>query len=61
MSTRVSSGMLKESQKRTKRAILSEASMSSTPASTSAWLPMMPTVSPLMRLKPIIAFGANSS
>ncbi len=45
-STRVTSGMLKQSQKRTKRAALSDASMSSTPASTSGCWATMPTLRP---------------
>ena len=41
--------MSKQSQKRTKRAALREASESSTPASTIGWLATMPTVRPSMR------------
>jgi hypothetical protein len=40
------------SQKRTKRAALSEASMSSTPASTAGWLATMPTLCPPRCAKP---------
>ena len=42
-SQKVISGMLNASQKRTKRAAYSEASMSSTPAICDGWLPTMPT------------------
>ena len=42
-STKVTSGMLKASQVRTKRAALREESMSSTPASERGWLPTTPT------------------
>ena len=51
-SSKVTSGMLKQSQKRTKRAALTEESMSSTPASTLGWLPTMPTGRPFRRAKP---------
>ena len=51
-STKVTSGMLKASQVRTKRAAFSALSMSSTPASTIGWLPTMPTDWPLRRPKP---------
>ena len=50
--------MLKQSQKRTKRAALREASMSSTPASTIGWLATTPTVRPSMRPKPVTMFLA---
>ena len=40
-------GMLKQSQKRTKRAPLTEALMSSIPASTAGWLATMPTERPI--------------
>ena len=43
-STKVTIGMLKASQKRTKRAALIELLMSRQPASTSGWLATMPTV-----------------
>ncbi len=49
---------MKASQKRTKRAALREASMSSTPARTCGWLATMPTVSPSMRAKPTMMFLA---
>ena len=48
-STKVTTGMLKASQKRTKRAALIELLMSRQPASTSGWLATMPTVWPSMR------------
>ena len=50
--------MLKASQKRTKRAAFSEASMSSTPASAFGWLPTMPTAWPSSRAKPKMMFCA---
>ena len=46
-STNVTSGMLKASHVRTKRAAFSELSMSSTPASTIGWLPTMPIGMPV--------------
>ena len=48
-----------QSQKRTKRAPFSEASMSSAPASTCGWLAMKPTVRPAMRPKPMTRFLAK--
>jgi hypothetical protein len=57
-STNVTRGMLKASQKRTKRAALIEASMSSTPASALGWLPTTPTAWPFRRAKPTITFWA---
>ena len=57
----VSSGMLKASQKRTKRAAFSDASMSSTPASCAGWLPTMPIGRPFSREKPMIMFRAKCS
>ena len=53
--------MLKASQKRTKRAALREASLSSTPASTIGWLATKPTVRPAMRPKPVTMFLAKVS
>ena len=50
--------MLKQSQKRTKRAALRELSMSRQPASTIGWLATMPTVAPSMRAKPMMMFLA---
>jgi hypothetical protein len=44
--------MLKQSQKRTNRAALREASMSRTPASVIGWLATKPTVEPSIRPKP---------
>ena len=52
--------MLKASQKRTNRAALRLASMSSTPARTWGWLATTPTVSPSMRAKPVMMFLAYS-
>jgi hypothetical protein len=57
-STKVTTGMLKASQKRTKRAALMEDLMSRQPASTSGWLATMPTVWPSMRAKPMMMFLA---
>src|SRR3954468_16814197 len=48
-STSVTSGMLKASQVRTKRAAFWAASMSSTPASTDGWLATIPTTCPPSR------------
>ena len=50
--------MLKASQKRTKRAPFTDASMSSTPASAFGWLPTIPTGRPFSREKPITMFCA---
>ena len=52
--------MLKASQKRTKRAALREALMSSTPASTSGWFATIPTLRPFMCAKPTMMFLAKS-
>jgi hypothetical protein len=57
-STKVTMGMLKASQKRTKRAPLTEESMSSTPASSEGWFATMPTVRPSIRAKPVRMFLA---
>ncbi len=57
-SSKVTSGMLKQSQKRTNRAPLSEALMSSTPASTAGWLATMPTGCPASRANPTTRFLA---
>lgn len=59
-STRVTSGISKASQKRTKRAAFLDESMSSTPASTCGWLATTPTVAPSMRPKPQMMFLAKS-
>src|SRR4029079_10229117 len=45
--------MAKESQKRTNRAALREASLSSTPASTIGWVATKPTALPAMRPQPV--------
>ena len=50
--------MLKQSQKRTKRAALAEASMSRQPASSCGWFATMPTVAPSIRPKPVMVFFA---
>ena len=43
-STKVTTGMLKASQKRTKRAALMELLISKQPAKTKGWLATIPTV-----------------
>ena len=53
--------MLKASQKRTKRAALRLASLSSTPARTIGWLATKPTVRPAMRPKPMTMLRAKVS
>jgi hypothetical protein len=50
--------MLNASQKRMKRAALSEAAMSSTPASTAGWLATTPTEWPPRCAKPTTMFAA---
>ena len=60
-STKVTIGMPNASQKRTKRAALREASLSSTPASTIGWFATKPTVRPAMRPKPVTMFFANAA
>ena len=57
-STKVTTGMLKASQKRTKRAALMLLLMSRQPASTSGWLATMPTTLPSMRPKPMTMLAA---
>ena len=57
-STKVMIGMLKASQKRTKRAALVEELMSRQPARTIGWLATMPTVEPCIRARPITMFFA---
>ena len=59
-STKVTSGMLKASQMRTKRAAFTEESMSSVPASAFGLLPMIPTGWPPRRAKPTTMFSAQS-
>ena len=54
----VTSGMLKQSQKRTKRAAFIDEWMSSTPARTAGWLATTPTARPPMRAKPTTMFCA---
>ena len=58
-SSKVTSGMLKASQKRTKRAPFTEASMSRQPARTAGWLATMPTLRPPKRAKPTTMLGAK--
>ncbi len=60
-STKVRSGTLKQSQKRTKRAALMLALMSRQPASTRGWLATTPIVLPAMRAKPTTMFCAKRS
>ena len=60
-SVKVTIGTLKASQKRTKRAAFSDASMSSTPAICAGWLPTMPTGFPPRRAKPMTMFIAKCS
>ena len=57
-STKVTIGMEKASQKRTKRAALRELSMSSTPASTCGWLAIKPMLWPSSRANPVMMFLA---
>ncbi len=60
-SSKVTSGMLKASQKRMKRAPLTLASMSTQPASTAGWLATTPATRPPKRAKPTIRFCAWSA
>ena len=57
-STNVTIGSPNASQVRTKRAALTDESMSSTPASACGWLPTMPTAWPPRRAKPHTMFSA---
>ena len=59
-STKVITGMLKASQKRTKRAAFFDESMSRQPARTIGWFATMPTVAPCMRAKPVTMLAAYS-
>ena len=59
-STKVTTGMLKASQNRTKRAALMLLLMSRQPASTSGLLATMPTVRPARRAMPMTMFFAYS-
>jgi hypothetical protein len=52
---------LKQSQKRTKRAAFTLASMSRHPANTAGWLATMPTGRPFIRAKPTTMFFAKCS
>ena len=58
-SSNVTSGMLNASQNRTKRAPLTDASMSSVPARCAGWLATMPTGRPPSRAKPTMMFRAK--
>ena len=60
-SSKVTSGMLKASQKRTKRAALTEASMSRQPARTEGWLATIPALRPPKRAKPTTMLGAYAA
>ena len=60
-SSNVTSGMLKQSQNRTKRAPLSEAAMSRHPARCAGWFATTPTGRPPSRPKPTTRFGAYSA
>ena len=57
MSTRVTSGRLKESQNRTNRAPFCEAAMSRVPARAWGWLATNPTVRPPMRPSAVTSWG----
>src|ERR1700693_5583509 len=58
-SSKTSRGMLKASQNRTKRAPLTDASMSSTPARCIGWLATTPTDLPASRMNPTRMFFAK--
>ena len=58
-STKVSTGMLKQSQVRTNRAAFSEASMSRVPAKCMGWLATTPTLAPSTRPNPTTMFCAK--
>ena len=60
-SSSVTSGRLKASQKRTKRAPLMDEALSSTPASALGWLATMPTGRPPKRAKPVTRLGAQAA
>src|SRR5678816_3460156 len=60
-SSNTTSGMLNASQNLTKRAPLSDASMSSVPASTAGWFATSPTVLPSSRANPTTRLRAYSS
>jgi hypothetical protein len=60
-SSNVIRGILKQSQKRTNLAALTDASISSTPAKKAGWLATMPTEKPPSRAKPITILGAKCS
>ena len=57
-SSNVTSGMLKASQKRTKRAAFTDASMSSVPARCAGWFATMPTERPPSRANPTMMLRA---
>src|SRR6266508_3557975 len=58
-STNVTSGRLKASQKRTKRAAFTDESMSSVPARCAGWLATIPTGKPSNRAKPTTILRAQ--
>jgi len=60
-STKVSIGMLKQSQNLTNLAPLIEELTSKAPAITDGWLANIPVVFPLKRAKPTIRFFAKCS
>ena len=57
-STKVTMGMLKQSQNRTNRAALIEHAMSRQPARTIGWLATTPMVEPSRRPKPMTMLAA---
>ena len=59
-STKVITGMLKQSQNRTNRAAFTDALMSRHPARWAGWLATIPTVRPPSRAKATMMLGANS-
>ena len=59
-STKVTSGMLKQSQKRTNRAAFTDASMSRQPARCAGWFATTPTGRPSRRANPTTMLGAYS-
>ncbi len=60
-SSKTTRGTLKASQKRTKRAPFTDASMSRTPARWSGWFATTPTGRPPSRAKPTMMFLAQSA
>jgi hypothetical protein len=58
-SSKVTSGILKASQKRTKRAAFTDASMSSVPARNAGWFATMPMLRPPSRASPTTMLRAK--